>query len=267
MKHSIFTTTLLKALRGEKGSIAKENLDNVPGEFSPLAKAHELGAFVCQYSRHAATDERRGPDFPVVLAVGDTRDSEAAPAAPTLRRSSKRVKKTNKPRGESTAWRRVRQSKDDKKALKRASNRAGQGECVFRSLLAGALGLEGLQLTTHAGLVKYIRGKFHQLEQRADRSWQDVAWNGVSIGEEERREVAAAVPLVKVGNGYFCAACDPLLVAYCAVLNVNVEIELAGNQHTYAVAHPRRIVVLRSSSTHMDFVESFEAAVAAPYKQ
>ena len=119
---------------------------------------------------------------------------------------------------------------------------------MFHSLLEGVLDLPHVSFVPHhEALLKKIRNKLRS----SKGLWQRVQFNGVPLTKAERKEVETRVQNIHVGDGYLCGASDPLLVAYCAVFNVDVDLEMAGHRHMYTVPKPVRVVVLRSSSHHM----------------
>lgn len=134
----------------------------------------------------------------------------------------------------------------------RADRRAGEeGHCVVHALLSGVRGLsEASHLSTHTALLKLMRNKVRQ----GALSKRQVRWNDDELSEQFLRESEEAVQLMQLGNGYLTSSCDPLLVAFASIFNVDVRHNFCGHRFNYSVAEPRRVVYLSSSSGHMSFI-------------
>jgi hypothetical protein len=52
-------------------------------------------------------------------------------------------------------------------------------------------------------------------------------------------------------DGHLVGACDPLLIAICAIFDVNIVHVCAGSDHIYTVLHPKKTIKLSSSIGHM----------------
>ena len=134
-----------------------------------------------------------------------------------------------------------------------------QGECVFNSLLAGVDGLVEPTPMTHGALLQHLRRDFGKVSRASDVRWSEGSCEPKCLPSRECEEMESALAEIQLGNGYPCAACDPLIIAVAAVFQVNVEHDMAGPRGTGGVFHfhvdrPRRVVHLVSKRGHMKFV-------------
>lgn len=147
---------------------------------------------------------------------------------------------------------RRRQQKRHKKVVQHAQV---DGQCVWNALLAGIEGLDANEVTTHAGLLRVIRNRF------AKRSSSSVPicvrWQGSSLAQQEIEECQTAIAQqITIRDGYFCSACDPLLVAYVVAFRVNVSHICCDHTFNFEIDNATRHVQLRSSIGHMEHVSN-----------
>ena len=138
----------------------------------------------------------------------------------------------------------------EQRAQRAAALAADRGLCVFQALCAAASAAKLTQPKQSAGPVAFLRW----LRQRASDALlqRTVQWQNSPLTSREIEEAVASVARTQIGNGYLCAACDPLLCAFCAVLGANVVHAYQGVPFFYSVDDPRCTVYLRSSTSHMD---------------
>lgn len=120
-----------------------------------------------------------------------------------------------------------------------------EGRCVFIALLAGAYGLPDAPSTCQ-GVLKSLRNRLQ------DKHLSDVTFCDRFLTLQEQAECKLALPNIHVGDGYYCAALDPLLLISAAVFHINIIHKYMGNVFEFCVSNPRRSVYLTSSVGHME---------------
>lgn len=151
---------------------------------------------------------------------------------------------------------RKQEKRRKRKEHKIVQSERGNGECVFNSLLEGVIGMRRNSPTTHQKLVEMI--KSYVGNQNGKLTVNKVLFNGNKLSERELKESVETLKNIHVGNGYLCAAQDPLLYHAAAAFNINIIHDFIETRFEFTVPTPLRTVYLRSSRGHMSHESNVE---------
>jgi hypothetical protein len=136
---------------------------------------------------------------------------------------------------------------------------------VFNALLAGVIGIKHRGPTTHAQLLGHIKNfsARHMGRGTTEDQHRGVTVSGpycdhrlLSVTELEA--CALAVQSLHIGDGYLCAAEDPLLILAAKTFQVDIVHKFLGNSFLFEVSEPIRTVFLASSRGHMTHLSNVE---------
>jgi hypothetical protein len=151
--------------------------------------------------------------------------------------------------------------KEKKKQSKAVRSQRRNGECVFNALLAGVIGIKHKGPATHTQLLGNIK---HFMGHTADLSgvtFSSPYCDRRLLCAEELEAARLVVQALHVGDGYLCAAEDPLLILAAITFRIDIEHEFLGSKLSFRVPGPVRTVFLASSRGHMAHVANVDVAV------
>jgi hypothetical protein len=129
---------------------------------------------------------------------------------------------------------------------------------VFNALLAGVIGMHPAGgPSSH----KQLLGSIKNFIKHKDLLGVTVSGpfsHHRLLSAKELGVCRVTVEALHVGDGYLCAAEDPLLILAARAFQVNIVHDFVGNTFEFQVPEPRRTVFLASSVRHMAHVANVE---------
>ena len=96
--------------------------------------------------------------------------------------------------------------------------------------------------------------KFMEAIKKNNRKTYNVTWQGYKLNERElieNIERIKNIELNKIGSGYLCSSCDPLLLLYCEIFFLGIDINFNGTTIKYRnTKFNNRTINFSSSSSH-----------------
>ena len=96
--------------------------------------------------------------------------------------------------------------------------------------------------------------KFMEAIKKNNRKTYNVTWQGYKLNEKELSENIERIKnieLNKIGSGYLCSSCDPLLLLYCEIFFVGIDLNFNGIPLQYRnVKYNDRVLKFSASSSH-----------------
>ena len=96
--------------------------------------------------------------------------------------------------------------------------------------------------------------QFMEEIKKNNRKTYNVTWQGYKLNEKELSENIERIKnieLNKIGSGYLCSSCDPLLLLYCEIFFVGIDLNFNGIPLQYRnVKYNDRVLKFSASSSH-----------------
>ena len=96
--------------------------------------------------------------------------------------------------------------------------------------------------------------KFMEAIKKNNRKTYNVTWQGYKLNERElieNIERIKNIELNKIGSGYLCSSCDPLLLLYCEIFFLGIDINFNGTPLEYRnVKYNDRVLKFSASRSH-----------------
>jgi hypothetical protein len=96
--------------------------------------------------------------------------------------------------------------------------------------------------------------KFMEAIKKNNRKTYNITWQGYKLNERELSENVERIKnieLNKIGSGYLCSSCDPLLLLYCEIFFVGIDLNFNGIPLQYRnVKYNDRVLKFSASSSH-----------------
>lgn len=95
----------------------------------------------------------------------------------------------------------------------------------------------------------FIKQMKHNNKKTYNVSWQNNTLTDKELDENYER--INSIELDKIHNGYLCSSCDPLLLLYCELFFVGIDILFNGTPLTYRnTKFTNRVLQFSSNSSH-----------------
>ena len=95
---------------------------------------------------------------------------------------------------------------------------------------------------------------FIQALQEYNTKTENVTCQGVKLREQELKENMESIKnidLNRLNKGYLCSSCDPLLLLYCELFNVSIDLNFNGtNVNYHNTKESKRTIRFSNSSSH-----------------
>jgi len=95
---------------------------------------------------------------------------------------------------------------------------------------------------------------FIQALQEYNTKTENVTCQGVELKEQELKENMESIEnidLNRLNKGYLCSSCDPLLLLYCELFNVSIDLNFNGtNVNYHNTKESKRTIRFSNSSSH-----------------
>ena len=96
--------------------------------------------------------------------------------------------------------------------------------------------------------------EFMEAMKKNNRKTYNVTWQKYKLNERqliENEERIKNIELDKINKGYLCSACDPLLLLYCEIFFLGIDINFNGTPFEYRnVKYTDRIIKFSTSRSH-----------------
>ena len=96
--------------------------------------------------------------------------------------------------------------------------------------------------------------EFMEAIKKNNKKTYNVTWQKYKLNEKqltENEERINNIELDKIKKGYLCCSCDPLLLLYCEIFFVGIDIDFNGTLFEYRnVKYTNRVINFSTSSSH-----------------